>query len=992
MILHVAAFVAAGFLTRCASAQLSPQEALAHMKVADGFEVTLFASEPEVWNPTSMDVDARGRVWIAEAVNYRLFNQPRTTELGDRIRILEDTDGDGKCDKATTYFQDPQLQAPMGIAVLGNRVYICQSPDLFYLEDTDGDGHADKRTVILTGFGGIDNDHGIHGVNWAADGHLYISNGDQGLDVTDKNGNRVHAGKDAPLMAATVLRTDLEGNRLDWLAQSMRNPYEPAVDSFGNVFISDNDDDGNENTRINYVMEGGNYGYWPKRKGDRRLEAVHWNADRPGVVPRMIRTGFGSPCGLMVYEGRGLPERVWGALIHAEAGPGEIRAFRMKPDGAGFSAEKEVLLRCEGDSWFRPVDVAAAPDGSLFVADWYDPGVGGHRMGDITRGRVYRLAEKGAAYSRLPLDLDSDAGLREAFGSPNAARRYLAWDALNTRLAKGDTKLLEQIMQDRDAVMRARALWLLARDPKRGPAAIDAAAKSELAADRVQATRVIAAADPKALLAHPKLLADDSPMVRRQILVELARAQLDAKMDAAAIELALRYDGVDRFYREAAGIALRGSEDKAWDAIIAKAGPTWDARLAGLAIQLHPAAAAGPAREAVNHRSLPADLRNLALQALDAIGSPDAGAEIATHVSNAESPEVAAYALTLLSRDGGDVWRATVDQSGVDAYLRGRLTDPAARAGAIAFIGDARRAAFVPDLLQAALDASRPIDERVTLLTIAGRMTRRENTPQNVLERLINDEQGRIGVEALGILARFRDDPARDQLHALVLDAGRLQGLRRNAARLLGESKSGAMSLLKSAESGTLAADIEFDVGEVLRSSRFDDVRMFAGQILPPEKTRDGRPLPTVAELVKMAGDSVRGRAVFFSEDRSQCYQCHRIASEGRKVGPDLSKIGEKYGKDGLLESILNPSAAISHEFEVWVVETRGHDVLTGYLRKDAPEGIELVDSTGNVVTIPAGDIVDRYTSAMSLMPNGLAAGMTTQELVDVVAFLALLK
>ncbi len=973
-----------------ASAQLAPQEALARMKVADGFEVSLFASEPDLWNPTSMDVDARGRVWIAEAVNYRLFNQPRTAELGDRIRILEDTDGDGTCDKATTFYQDPTLQAPMGIAVLGSRVYVCQSPDLFYLEDTNGDGVADKRTVILTGFGGVDNDHAIHGVNWAADGHLYMSNGDQGLDVTDKRGNRVHAGQGAPLMAATVLRTDLEGERLEWLAQGMRNPYEPAVDSFGNVYISDNDDDGNENTRINYVMEGGNYGYWPKRKGDRHLEAVHWNMDRPGVVPRMIRAGFGSPCGLMVYEGRALPERVWGALIHAEAGPGEIRAFRMKPDGAGFTAEMEVLLRCEGDSWFRPVDVAAAPDGSLFVADWYDPGVGGHRMGDVVRGRVYRLAAKGAKYTPPALDLKSDAGLREAFTSPNVARLYLAWEVLNARLAKDDTTLLEQLAQDRDAVTRARALWLIAPHTA-GGAAIFAAAMREHADERVQVVRVLAAHDPMSLLSHLEFLIDESSMVRRQMLVELARAPRDKFVDETIIKLALRYDGADRFYREAIGIALRGREDEAWRSIIAKADPAWDARLAGLAIQLHPAAAFGAARDAANESALPLELRQLALEALDAIGTPEAGAEIAAQVFS-EQPETAAHALALLARDGGDVWRAAVDASGVDAYLRDGLSDPAARPAAIAFIGEARRTAFVPDLLRDALDTSKSTDERVRAIAMAGQMSKRENTPQETLDKLINDEQGRIGVEALGILARFRDDPARDQLHAFVIDAARTQGLRRNAARLLGESKSGAMALLKSAESGGLPADVEFDVGEVLRASRFDDVRMLAGQVLPPEKTRDGKPLPTVAELLQMTGDAQRGRAVFFSEERSQCYQCHRVAGEGKKVGPDLSKIGEKFGKDGLFESILNPSAAISPEYHVWIVETRSRDVLTGYLRKDSPEGIELVDSTGAAQTIAAADISDRYKSELSLMPNGLAAGMTAQELVDVAAYLESLK
>ena len=194
-----------------------------------------------------MDVDAQGRVWVTEAVNYRLFRHQVAEAAGDRIRILEDRDGDGRVDKASTFYQDPSVQAPLGIAVLGDRVYVSQSPKLFYLEDRDQDGVADAKTVVLEGFGGVDHDHAIHGLTFGPDGRIYMTNGDSGLDVTDGSGQRLRAGKKGePFRAATVLRTDLDGQQLELLAEGMRNPYEPAVDSFGNVFASDNDDDGNQ--------------------------------------------------------------------------------------------------------------------------------------------------------------------------------------------------------------------------------------------------------------------------------------------------------------------------------------------------------------------------------------------------------------------------------------------------------------------------------------------------------------------------------------------------------------------------------------------------------------------------------------------------------------------------------------------------------------------------------------------------------------------------
>jgi putative membrane-bound dehydrogenase-like protein len=181
-----------------AGGQSPVDRSLKNLRVAEGLEVTLFAAEPDLINPTSIDVDARGRVWVTEAANYRLFKNPVSRAAGDRIRVLEDTNGDGRADKATTFYQDKSLQAPLGVAVLGSRVYVCQSPDLFYLEDTDGDGVADRRTVVLTGFKGVDHDHAIHGVNFGPDGLLYMSNGDSGLDVTDRQGHRIQVGADTP--------------------------------------------------------------------------------------------------------------------------------------------------------------------------------------------------------------------------------------------------------------------------------------------------------------------------------------------------------------------------------------------------------------------------------------------------------------------------------------------------------------------------------------------------------------------------------------------------------------------------------------------------------------------------------------------------------------------------------------------------------------------------------------------------------------------------
>lgn len=988
----IAPFVVA--LCGLAAAQELAKQTLQDMETADGLEATLFAHEPDLYNPTTIDVDAQGRVWVCEAVNYRLFNQPKTREEGDRIQVLEDTDGDGVCDKSTTFYQDPTLQAPMGIAVLGNRVYICQSPDLFYLEDTDGDGVADKREVILTGFKGIDHDHAIHGVMFGPDGHLYVSNGDRGLDVTDKVGNRINVGQDGDYKAATVLRTDLDGNRLELLAEGLRNPYEPAVDCYGNVFISDNDDDGNESVRIDYIMEGGNYGYWPRRKGNRKLDAVHWNEDQPGVVPKMVRTGFGSPTGMLFYEGDLLPERYRYTLIHADAGPGVIRSYPFEPDGAGYRSEIVTVLSCPEDEWFRPSDVCVAPDGSIFVADWYDPGVGGHRMGDIENGRIYRLAPKGAAYTVPPLDLKSADGVTNAFTSPNQARRYLGYNSLERAANSGDTAVLEWLWKNGEPAARARALWLL------GPTNRDvllAASKDGSNELRTEAIRIFALLDGEGLDKADWLVNDPAPQVRRQLLLTLGNLERADWSDEWLLRLASHYDGEDRFYREAIGIAFRGRESWAYAALSERLGGTWDARMAGLSVQLHPNEALPFADAAVNDVALALDLRKRAMDAIDAVGTADGGKAIVACLTSGSPREMQLHALHLLSRDEGDVWRAIAEGDPVDAYLRDALADEQMKDVAKEFIRETRRTAFIPVFIETAQDTAEMADARVSALETVRLLAAHDNGAVNdvamtALATLVKEDAEPIQVAAISAISAVRNNAAMDVLKDTLLNAELPKAVRRESVRILSGTKSGSVLMLTLAEQGDLPMDIRLDVQERTHASNDEDIRLMAEQILPRDMTAEGKALPPIAELLAISGDAAHGHDAFFSETKAQCYRCHLVQGEGREVGPDLSKIGEKLSKEGILESILNPSAAVSHEYVVWVVKTWDDGYLSGYIRAENDEEIELMDSGGNAIKIAKTDILERRKTNVSLMPTGLSAGMTAGDLADIVAYLSKLR
>ena len=224
---------------------------------------------------------------------------------------------------------------------------------------------------------------------------------------------------------------------METLGWNFRNNWEVCVDSFGTIWQSDNDDDGNRGVRINYVMEFGNYGYkdeltgagWrePRTNLEEEIPERHWHLNDPGVVPNLLQTGAGSPTGICVYEGDLLPEVFRNQIIHCDAGPNVVRAYPVKEDGAGYKAEIVNILEGTRDQWFRPSDVCVAPDGSLIIADWYDPGVGGHRQGDVDRGRIFRVAPPGVKYTVPKVDVSTVDGAIAALKSPNHATRYLAW-------------------------------------------------------------------------------------------------------------------------------------------------------------------------------------------------------------------------------------------------------------------------------------------------------------------------------------------------------------------------------------------------------------------------------------------------------------------------------------------------------------------------------------------------------------------------------------
>ena len=634
------------------------REELKKMTTAEGVAVTLFASEPQLVNPADMDVDARGRVWITEGANYRMFQKwGKLRPEGDRIVILEDTNGDGAADRVKTFYQGNDVNSALGICVLGEKVIVSCSPKILVFTDANGDDKADGPPQILfNGIGGVDHDHGAHAFVFGPDGKLYFNIGNDGKQlktpdgskfVVDMAGNEIRTtGK--PYRQGLVFRCNLDGSEIETLGWNFRNNYEVAVDSLGTLWQSDNDDDGNKSVRINYVMEFGNFGYtdeltgagwsdaWKKanQKGklaDSEKPRFHWHLDDPGVVPTLLVTGAGSPTGICVYEGKLLPKKFQNQMIHCDAGPKVVRAYPVTHEGAGYKASSEDLLTSK-DEWFRPSDACVAPDGSVFVADWNDPGVGGHNMGDrdlsTMRGRVYRLAPAGHKYSAPKLDLKTADGCVTALKSPNMEARYLAWTELHRMGGKAETAL-NKLWQGDDTRLRARALHLLARTKGSEQKYVKAAITDKDEDIRVTGLRIARSLKMDVIPLVKELARDSSPQVRRECAIALRHNQSEQapKLWAA---LAQQHDRKDRWYLEALGIGADKQEDKFFDAWLNAVGDKWNTPTGRDIVwrSRSPKAAALLARIATS-KDTPETERARYVRALDYIKGPEKEAALA---------------------------------------------------------------------------------------------------------------------------------------------------------------------------------------------------------------------------------------------------------------------------------------------------------------------------------------------------------------------------
>ena len=966
---------------------LAPRTGLRALRVPPEFTVELAAGSDLLSYGMMGTVDSRGRLFVCVSSGNNVKTDQMQANPEYSIRMLEDLNGDGVFDKATTYAT--KLTQPAGAVWLDGSLYVAAPPDLLRFTDADGDGVAEKREVVVTGWNLSANAASLHGPILGPDGWLYLTDGRHGYKIKSKEG-KLHEGK-----ASRIWRVRPDGSGLEWFSGGgFDNPVEVVFSTGGEMigtmtYFTD-PKDGMRDALLHFV-EGGVYPKWYpvvsefKRTGD--------------LMPVMTKFARIAPSGLVRHSGFGWGPAWQGDLFSAQFNPHRVQRHRVFRSGATFRTEDSDFLT-SADPDFHPTDVFEDADGSLLVIDtgaWFLHGCPLSRVSKPeVKGAVYRIRRKDAPRVDDPLGKAVSWEAVKPAAMLEDARPRVRDEALRRLVAAGGASvppLIKVLETSESSTVRAAAVFGLYRIGT--PAAL--AGVRAAFQDRDPDVRIAAARSAGMARDHAaydglcSLARTGEYAVRRQAAAALGQLG-DAR--ASAVLVASAADVKDRFLEHSIVYSLI---------------------LLGNAAPLTQALASGPPL-----------VRKAALIALDQMDrGPLRGEQVTPLVTHPDrdlasaalwvvahrpqwAPGVAGYLETRLRAAS---WPAG-DMEPVRSALAGLEADPSIRRMMATVLGDAATPPGSRFLLMDVMEQSATKELPADWVYAVGRQlssgdeavrrkaaglirSRGIATLDALLDRVASDpkETPSVRLAALGALVTRK--PALDGEPAAFLvsrlDGSVDAGQRMAAAQILARATLPDDRLLAVARQAEARPDpiILTYVIETLKRSSSPAVRESLQPILrrieAATREREAR-LQRLAPRVESGGDIGRGRMVFYGE-KAGCSGCHAVGKEGGRIGPDLTAIGSIRSPHDLLEAILFPAASFVPGYEVYRVVTAA-EAFTGVIGEENPATVVLLTGPNERVRVPRDRIQSIEPATVSIMPDGLEDTLTSGELADLMAFL----
>lgn len=936
----------------------------------EGASVNLFASEPAVKNPTHMNWDQRGRLWVVSSPLYPQIKPGQ--EEQDKIVILEDTDGDGTADKETVFADD--LHIPTAILPADGGAYVANAIEVLFLRDTDGDDVADEREVILSGFGTEDTHHLVHTFVQGPEGMVWMN---QSIYI--------HTHLETPygirrLLGGGAWHYRPETQRAEVFMKGLVNPWGHVFDKWGQSFMTD----GAGGHGINFVFPRSVF------------------ATSPGASRILTGLNPGQPkhCGLAILSGRHVPDELQGAMAAPDFRGNRINLFKLTDSGSAYISTQIEDLLSSTHGAFRPIDIKMGPDGAIYVADWYNPIIQHGEVDfrdprrDHEHGRIWRISFDGRETVDFPdLVAASDTELVEHLNAPEAFTRQAATTELRTRDADAMLAALDGSNAD-SGLARLRNVWarqaLNRFDPQEAGALLSSD-NHKVRAGALRALYYSAGRNDEALGYAKKAVTDPHPQVRLWAVSVLA--QID---DPDTIKIALQaLEGVevDEFLDFALWSICREHADR-W---VEKAKTE------------NPFANLDQLLFAVRALNQPVAIPRILSGLQDGdFSNDDKIGEVAELIGKVGTPEHLDKLFSFALREDASATQQRIVLEALANAGRLRKVQPAGDTSRLTrFLESDNIETFSSAGTLAGLwklESARPILERTfraapedkarAEAALSGLVSLGGPKTAQLFNQMARNQDAPFVSRSLAVVGRTRMNPNEGaKLAAAVLpdspDGKDPHGI--FDAFLANKQGPGALgAALKNTELPQPIALVGVQKASSSATKLPGLVKAIqdSAGLKPMKTTLTDAEMTAMMKRVAESGDPHRGEEIYRRAEL-QCIVCHAIGGAGGIIGPDLVSIGSSAPVDYLIKSLLEPSDKIKEGYHTTLVTLKNGDAFAGAIAREDANEIVIRDATGNENRIPKADIASNNVSPVSLMPPGLTAQLREDEFVDLVAFLS---
>lgn len=983
---------------------LSPEESIKHFVTPQKFHLELFVSEPQLGGkPIAMNWDQRGRLWVCETVDYP--NELKdATEGRDRIRICEDTDGDGRADKFTIFAE--HLSIPSSLEFYRDGIIVQAGVETLLLRDKDGDDKEDERLTLITGWAMGDTHGGVSNFQYGLDNRYWAMQGYN--DSHPKYARGEHPGFRQGPFNFTVAKDKPEVTDVEFVRSTTNNSWGLGISEEGLIFAS------TANRAPSFFVPIPNRyyervkGWTPNLMADAIFDTHLFKPITDKVRQVDHHGGYTAGAGHALYTARGYPQAWWNRIAFVCGPTGHlVGAFLLTPKGGSFSDTSPFNLVASDDEWSAPTMAEVGPDGHVWVIDWYNyivqhnPTPQGFTTGkgnayesdlrDKSHGRIYRVVYEDApseATKAPKLSRDDAAGLVAALKHSNRLWRRHAQRLLVERGQTDVVPALIQLVRDAEVDQvglnagAIHALWTL-----KGLGALDSAGSEAYAAAsgalkhrssgvRRNAALVLPSCQESiAAIGQAQLLSDAEPQVRLAALMALA----DMPEDPAAGKLLAAAAGdqataLDRWLKE--GVICAGA---------AQATPLLSALLTADDSRAKDAA---PSEATLEIASVLAE--HLAR-------SEPTGAQLESLLANMAQGNVHLAEAVISGlvegwpRDFKPELNANVEKQ-LDALVaklplgsRGQLVTLASGWGSEKLKKYA--AEIIDRLNQEISDSDATVDKRLEavsqLIQISGGS---DEVVAELVGMLTPQNPPQLASGIIRALATSRS-PRVAQL--LIEQWGSLTpALRSDAVSVLLLRPESARQLVNSLSKGPIQInDLSLDQRQTLKNHPDRRLREAATRVM---SASGGLPsadrvevLERYAAAAHASGDAKKGKELF----KKNCANCHKHSGEGQEIGPDLTGMAV-HPKEELLVHILDPSRSVEGNFRRYTVLTADGKVIAGMLAAESLSAIEMIDAEGKRQSISRDDVDSITATNKSLMPEGLEEQIKVPDMTDLLEFL----